>query len=432
MRSLAAAIRRLPDPGAKPVASRNQATLRARTTFADLAAQLESTPDPKTLRNYTAWAERTLNEVTAALHTELGVALLGHCYAYYGSPQTAALSYDPEFIRKHDFYPHREPSAPGWSAAELLVEKDNERGESIVGSLAGLQTTMNRLEMAASAQSFGKWEAGRLLPAMLSGMRAVNPQLRTDRAQEFVALSVRLGRELAASCLTARAGDPWCLHHLTLIFSPSRMDQATDLLSRRGPVAALELLSPSELLFLGEAYLGNIGVLPARARSRLCAYGCDPDPKERVSGISSPALDRLREIIPADGSADSDAFQREVGQYGCCISRRLGLSQVSFQFCDSYELLQSSASPAFLFDRINDLKIRLAETGYAAGAPASVAGLIGELALEYLVADPALVRVGSWSDLVKETMHVATGHYYMWMEELLNRGSLSVYSGRDE
>ena len=110
----------------------------------------------------------------------------------------------------------------------------------------------------------------------------------------------------------------------------------------------------------------------------------------------------------------------------------MGLSEVSLQLCDSYEWLQDSISPDFLFDRIIDMKIRLAETAYAAGAPASVAGLVGELALEYLVADPASTPVGSWNDLVNQIMLLSPGHHFMWMEELLNRGSLSVYSGKSE
>ncbi len=431
LQSLAAAIRKLPNPARAAVTSRNKVTPSLRNPYEDLAAELEMSPDPKILRDYAAWIRRVLSRVTAALHTELGVALLGHCYAYYGSSQTAVLSYDPGFIRKHDFYPHREPSVPGWSETELLVEQDNERGGAMAGSLAGLQISLIRLETAASAQSAGKWGSGRLLPAMLSGMRVVQPRLRTDRAQEYVALSVRLGRELAALCLSP-VGNQWCVRHLSTLLPPMRMDLAADRVRGQDSIAALELFSPSELFFLGEAYLGDVGVLPMRARDHLCAYGCNISAQAKAPDITSPALERLREIIPAAGSTDLVAFQREVEQYGCNVGRRLGLSEVSLQLCDSYEWLQDSISPDFLFDRIIDMKIRLAETGYAAGTPASVAGMVGELALEYLVADPASIPVGSWNDLVNQIMLLSPGHHFMWMEELLNRGSLSVYSGKSE
>jgi hypothetical protein len=62
--------------------------------------------------------------------------------------------------------------------------------------------------------------------------------------------------------------------------------------------------------------------------------------------------------------------------------------------------LHNSAVPLLLFDRINDLKIRLAETSYAAGLPASLAGPLGELAIKSLLADPASVQIDRWSDVI--------------------------------
>ncbi len=428
MQSLAAAIRKLPAPASTAASSQNKVPSPPPNAYEDLAKELEAPSDPVILRDYPAWAQRVLRQVAAVLHAELGVALLGHCYAYDGSPQSAVLSYDPDFIRKHDFYPRRQPAQTGWSEAELLEGQGNERGGAMTGSLAGLQIQLNRLETAASAQSFGRWGPGKLLPAMLTGMRVIHPQLRTDRAQEYVALSTRLGRELMALCLPAPSTDGWCDQHLSALVSPLRRNQLADLASRGDPIGALELLSPSELFFLGEAYLAEAGILPPRARQRLCACACDIDAPLKAPIIMSPALERLREIVPAEASAELDAFQREVEQYGCSVRQRLGISDVALRFCDSYERLQNSASPDYLFDRIIDLKIRLAEIGYASGAPAAVAGMVGELALQYLIADPASAGVGSWNDLMKEIMRLGPAHQFLWMEELLNRGSLSVYS----
>jgi hypothetical protein len=452
LRALAAAIRKLPAPASAAAASQKKAqspaaasrkrpapALAAATSqdkapslptgaYENLAIEMEALSNPASLGDYTVRTQKVLKQAAAVLHTELGLALLNHCYAYEGSPQTAALSYDPDFIRKHDFYPHRQSSQAGWSGAELLEEKGNERGGVIAGSLAGLQIQLNRLEMAASAQSFGRWGTGKLLPAMLSGIRAIHPQLRTDRAQEYVALSVRLGRELMALCLSASAPGEWCNPHLSALISPLRRNQVADFVTRGDPIGAIELLSPSELFFLGEAYLAEAGILPTSACERLCAYGCRLEATWKTPEITSPVLVRLREIIPAAGSAEADAFQREVEQYGCSVWRRLGLSDVSLRLCDSYERLENSDLPDFLFDRIIDLKIRLAETGYAVGVPASVAGVVGDLALQYLIADPATTRVGAWDDLVKEIMRLGLAHQFVWMEELLNRGSLSVYS----
>lgn len=428
LQALAAEVRKLPASASAAATSQNKVPSPPGNAYEDLARELEAPSDPIILRDYPAWVQGVLKQVAAVLHTELGLALLGHCYAYDGSPQTAVLSYDPDFIRKHDFYPHRQPSQPGWTGAALLEEPGNERGGVITGSLAGLQIQLNRLETAASAQSFGRWGSGKVLPAMLSGMRVIHPQLRTDRAQEYVALSVRLGRELMALCLSAPATDGWCDQHLSALISPLRRNQVADFVTRGDLIGAMEELSPSELFFLGEAYLAEVGTLPARACRRLCAYGCDLDAPMKAPEIMSPALERLREIIPAAASAESDAFQREVEQYGCSVWQRLGIPDVSLRFCDSYERLQNSALPDFLFDRIIDLKIRLAETGYSAGVPASVGGMVGESALQYLIADPASTLVGTWNDLMKEIMRLGPAHQIFWMEELLNRGALSIYS----
>lgn len=431
LQSLAASIRKLPKLAVPPAASRNKAATSPQNPYADLTAELEASPNPKIIRDYAEWIQAVLSRAASALDTELGVALLGHCYAYYGSDRAAVLSYDPDFVRKHEFYPHKQPSEPGWSMSDLLADQTNGRGATIVGSLAGLQFPLNWLETAASAQSLGKWGQGKLLPAMLSGMRVVHAQLRTERAQEYVALSVRLGRELAVSCLSSTA-DPWCVRHLSALLSPLRADQVADLVGRRDPFAALELLSPSEMFFLGEAYLAEIGALPSRAGGHLCAYGSDLNAQAKAPEIMSPALQRLREIIPAEVATDLDAFQREVEQYGCTVRREMGFSEASIQLCEPYERLQESGPPDSLFDRIIDLKIRLAETGYAAGAPAAAAGLVGELALEYLVADPASTHVSSWNDLMKEIMLLNSGHHFAWMQELLNRGAFSFYSGKNE
>jgi hypothetical protein len=427
--SPAAAVRKPPAPAPALAAATSQSKAPSPpSAYEDLAIELEVMSNPTSAGDYPVRVQRALKQADAVLHKELGIALLSHCYAYEGSPQTAVLSYDPDFIRKHDFYPHRQPSQAGWSEAELLEEQGNERGGVIAGSLAGLEIQLNRLEMAASAQNFGGWGPGKLLPAMLSGIRVIHPQLRTERAQEYVALTVRLGRELMALCLSASATDEWCDPHLSELISPLRRNQIADFVTHGDPIGALELLSPSELFFLGEAYLAETDILPAGARERLCAYGCRLDATWKTPEITSPVLVRLRQIIPAAGSADAVAFQREVEQYGCSVWRRLGLSNVSLQLCDSYERLQNSDLPDFLFDRMIDLKIRLAETGYAVGVPASVAGMVGELALQYLIADPATTRVAAWEDLVKEIMRLGLAHQFMWMEELLNRGSLSVYS----
>lgn len=432
LQSFADKINKLPAPAPVTASSPNKDRVppSPRSGYEDLVKELEVLSVLTSGGGYQARTPEVLKQAAAVLHAELGLTLLGHCYAYYATPQTAALSYDPDFIRKHDFYRHRQPSVSGWSGAELLVEQGKERAGAITGSLSGLGIQLHQLETAASAQSFGRRDWSKVVPAMLSGMRVTPQPLRTDQAQEYVALSVRLGRELLALCSSAPASSAWCDPHISALVSPLRRENIAGFLSRGDLASAVNLFSPSELFFLAEAYLLAVDALPSRACGRLSAYGCGTNPPSKAPEIASPALERLREIIPGEGSPESDAFQREVEQYGCSVWRRLGITDNSFRFCDSYEQLQDYTLRDLLFDRVIDVKIRLAETSYAAGVPASVGAMVGDLALQNLIADPASTRVDTWNDVMKEIARLGPGYVGGWMEELLNRGILSVYPGK--
>ena len=430
LKSLADGISKLPAPAAvtAPPSNKDKVQPSPRSGHEELVKELEGLSALTGGGGYQAKTPEVLKQAAAVLHTELGLTLLGHCYAYYATPQTAALSYDQDFIRKHDFYRHRQPSVSGWSPAALLVEPGKERAGAITGSLSGLGLQLHQLETTASAQSFGKREWSGVVPAILSGIRGIPRSLRTDRAQEYVALSVRLGRELVALCLPAPATDGWCEQHISALISPFRRGQVAEAVSRGDVAGAIDLFSPSELFFLGEAYLMAINALPTRACGSLVPYGCSTDLPSKAPAIAGPVLERLREIIPGKDSPEWDAFQREVEQYGCSVWHRLGISTRSFLFCDSYEQLQNYPQH-LLFDRMIDVKIRLAETGYAAGVPAAVGAMVGDLALQNLITDPASPSVNTWNDVIREIARLGPGYVGGWMEELLNRGFLSLYPG---
>ncbi len=368
------------------------------------------------------------------LNTELGTMLLAHSYADYESPRAAGLALDPEFIRKHDFFPAGESSPSRWSAAELV--QDKQRGNLITGSLSGVAFQLHQIEAGASAQSFGRKDWNKLVPALLSGIRMVPQSLRSERAQEFVALSVRLGRELVA----AGAADPsfkaWCNQYLPLLLSALRRERFEDLLRGGDVTGAVDLFSPSELFSLGEAYLISQGILPAGACGGVASFlrysgnGCGHSPERRAPELVSPVLERLGKVIPPDGSSQYRNFQREVEQYGFPLWRRFDLTDLSFQFCDTYEQLQTYAAPELLFERISDLKIRLAEIGHATGLPASIGGLVGELAIQNLVTDPASATVETWDEVMKQIGRLGPYQVRGWVEELLNQGDLSNQPGK--
>jgi hypothetical protein len=374
-----------------------------------------------------------MTRISGVLHAELGTALLAHCYAYHGSSQASALTYDPDFIRRHDLYPRGRPSAAAWPAAKLQHGKDG--GSRMTGSLSGLGIQLHQLEVQASAQSFGRGDWNGLVPAMLSATRMVPRTLRSDRAQEYVALSAGLGRELLALCVSDALSDQWCAPRISRLLSPLRRERLESLLSRGSFSDAVVVLSPSELFLLGQAYLIGIKVLPARACGRLAPFlqfegaGCAGDVL-KTPALMSPALDRLREIVPGEGSPALDAFLKEVEQYGPFMWRRIGLTENSLRFCDTYELLQNFTPLDLLFERIFDLKIRVAEIGYSASLPASIGGMLEQQALQNLITDPASPRIDSWDGVIEQIGRLGPGNSRGWVEELLNQRMLSIYSGK--
>jgi hypothetical protein len=433
LQSLAGKIMKLPAPEASSGIAGTKGRPSEQSGYELLAKELESLA----LRHKGGGAAEPMaglvKQVAGVLHAELGITLLAHCYAYHGTSQTAALTYDPDFIRKHEFYPRGRPAPAGWLPAEL--EQGKERGSLITGSLSGLGIQLHTVEMGASAQSFGIKDWSGFVPAMLSGIRAVPRSLQSERAQEYVALTVRLGRELLASRVSDPRSGQWCDQYISMLLSPLRRERLDRFLSRGSFGDAVGVLSPSELFLLGEAYLVALDMLPSPARARLAAF-VQSDGAGRVQDalkapeFASPALDRLREIIPREGSPALDDFQDEVEQFGPFVWRRFGLTANSFRFCDSYEQLQNHPSSDLLFGRIFDLKIRLAEVGYSVGLPAAISGDLAELAIQNLITDPAAASVDSWSDVVEQISRLGPWSVRDWIQELLNLGRLSLRPGK--
>jgi hypothetical protein len=83
-----------------------------------------------------------------------------------------------------------------------------------------------------------------------------------------------------------------------------------------------------------------------------------------------------------------------------------------------------------LFERFNDLKIRLAEISYSAGLPASVSELLGDMALQKLITDPATANLQNWKSVIDQIEKLGPEQCRGWIEELLSTGALSAYSGK--
>jgi hypothetical protein len=337
-------------------------------------------------------------EIAARLHVELGTSLLTYCYAYNGALEADALMFDPNFVRKHQV---------SWLATE--VRQKNELGSYLAGSLSGLGYQLARLETAQVTQTFSGVVETDLTPKLLFGMRAISPRLQTDRAQEFVALAVRLGRELlAAACLNDEIR-AWVTTTVAGMASPRRTFELTNTLGGGDATLALPLLSPSELLLVGKSYFNALREGRVRfAREESC-----------------PIVEQMNRIVPEPGAPDTEQFREEVDQYGPLLLGRMGLPRASFFSTDSYEQLENGFRQEALYDRICDLKIRVAEVNYGLAFPAIMGALESELAVRTILPNnPYYSTRGTWKLAIEQIQKLTKEDVEGWIEELTKRGIL--------
>ena len=421
--------------------------------LASLSSKIEASQRSSKGKSSSGFAQLA-SEIAAALHTELGITLLTYCYAYHGAAETDALAFDPNFVRKHQFYDASLQKDGAWVQARL--EQREGTGAYVAGSISGLGFELCNLETAQTAQSFGRREGKALVPTILTGIRAMRRSLRSDRAQEYVALSVRLGREVLALSEVSPEVKQWCESFLGNLVPPKRRERALRVSDEGNASIADDDLSPSELYFLGEGYLNSAALHnstmradalppliendlsasrghPAAADSALSASSGNGashefSPEDETSDPDCPVVRRLREIPPKRDSPAAGGFRQEVQQYGVLLRKRLGLNQLSLSMADSYEQLEVSAREEVLFERLCDLKIRLAEINHALGLPASLGEVVGELAIRDILPRSTAIRTNSWKLVLEQIGRLDTDNARNWIEELLNRGILTLAS----
>ncbi len=369
------------------------------------------------------------SEIASVLHTELGVTLLTYCYAYHGAPEIDIMAFDPDTVRKHDFFGGESNRGGAWAAAHL--EQKGGVGSYLTGSISGLGFELSRLETAQWSQSLGEREGASLIPTILAGMRLVRRADRSDRAQEYVALSVQLGRELLARASLEAPMHGWCESFLNARLLPRRLGQLRDAMASGNARLAVEIVSPSELFLLGQGWLlQSPGSLERNDVSSSALSGgnsgVESPANTRPPAISSPVLSRLRAILPPPGTREWGVFRRELEQYGIMLRRRLGINQLTAGFGESYEQLEGMGGEEVLQERICDLKIRMAELHYQLGIPAFLAEVESELALRDILPGEASVRSGSWKLALRQISRLGQENSRGWIEQLLARGILAV------
>jgi hypothetical protein len=85
-------------------------------------------------------------------------------------------------------------------------------------------------------------------------------------------------------------------------------------------------------------------------------------------------------------------------------------------------MLERSFNEEILFERICDLKIRIAELNYSLGLPANLAVFQGELALRDIVPESDQVRTTGWKGALEQIGRLSPQNVRDWIDELLNRG----------
>jgi len=201
--------------------------------------------------------------------------------------------------------------------------------------------------------------------------------------------------------------------------------------------------SPSELFFLGQAYVSATeaakvtrdGIrVPNAAQDDMADGTSGNGAAERVKPFPappeffSPALAGARQLAEDIARSESDRFGQEVRQYGMLLSSRIGLTQLSLAEEMSYEELEAVAHPNLLYERICDLKIRIAEINYALGLPAGITAAQARLAIRDIFPATNPISTDKWRVAMEQIGRLDAEKGRRWIEELMNEGIL-VHSG---
>jgi hypothetical protein len=336
-------------------------------------------------------------KLSEQMHSELSLALLSYCYAYAGDSQIDVFGFDPNLVRKHRFYdPDAEKKWMRCRFAQSALDS------FMQGSLAGLGYELCRLQIAQSNKRTAMGSDLETAIAALYAFRQLKPGLQTDRSQAYVALAAKLGRKVLLESRQNSATRQWATGFLTSLISPRRIEELNGCIEKENACDGVSLLSPSEFFLLGHQYFNSF-----------------PGSKD------DPATTALRKLVPQFGTQDFNDFSREVNQYGPSLIGRAGLSQFSLNMINSYEFFAGNLKPQLLYDRICDLKIRMAELNYDLGLPAFVMNLEAELAVQGFLSKMPSTDEKVWKRAIRSINELNRDDALQWFHRLLNRGILT-------
>jgi hypothetical protein len=190
-----------------------------------------------------------LRQARGLLAPHLRDTLVGLVYAYYAPPGSALLLNNPLFVRAHDFLgissrgtgneiwgPGR-VSGTGWPLSA---------GGRFIGSLSGIAYALADAEkdflVPQQTQSL-IW--GELAPQVLLGSSLPRWWLVSARTQHWLALNLRLGRDLLAEAAVTPEAQRAVLD--ALVLPPRRLEQVESELRQTRVSEACRLVTPAEL-----------------------------------------------------------------------------------------------------------------------------------------------------------------------------------------
>jgi hypothetical protein len=91
-----------------------------------------------------------------------------------------------------------------------------------------------------------------------------------------------------------------------------------------------------------------------------------------------------------------------------------------------YAQFDHNAPAELLYDRICDLKIRLAEIQHALGLPAYLGEILEEMALRSILPKSAPVQIDTWRETLEKIAALGPKEVRAWIEGLLHQGILTV------
>ncbi len=211
----------------------------------------------KEIREAMASPEK-LRNLRAEMASVLRDTLVGFNYVHYAPPGAQLLRTNPLFVRGHDFL-GTSGSNETWKEADVYgTGWPSSAGGRLIGSLAGMPYALAQAEqnfLIPNSEQALIWTD--LVPQMV--ITAKVPRWWNTSADliHWTALHVRLGRSTVAEAVLSEKIRGVVIETVRNQASPARVERIELALEAGDPSGAMDLVTPSELLSIGQVMVTN-------------------------------------------------------------------------------------------------------------------------------------------------------------------------------